>query len=117
MPLVLQLACHGAKCTTQTGVQLTAPCTCQRIITKLRDLCRDKKDGRVTCIEAIESLGPGTLGTIGTLGTLGTLSIIAKLHQIANQCTFMHISYSIYSLGVFRRACGKPHTRADNKQL
>lgn len=82
MPRVLQLACHGAKCTTQTGVQLTAPCTCQRIITKLRDLCRDKKDGRVTCIEAIESLGPGTLGT------LGTLSIIAKLHQIANQCTF-----------------------------
>lgn len=25
----------------------------QRIITKLRDLCRDKKDGRVTCIEVL----------------------------------------------------------------
>ena len=25
--------------------------------------------------------------------------------------------WDINELGVFRRACGKPHTRADNKQL
>ena len=27
------------------------------------------------------------------------------------------LEFPLKRLGVFRRACGKPHTRADNKQL
>ena len=47
-------------------------------------------------------------------------------HDETNSCVISWVGYmpamrtpNLYSycLGVFRRACGKPHTRADNKQL